>query len=45
MAPRRRDIDPRPALYVAAAALALVAVHFARNWEPANFSALFSGAE
>jgi sulfoxide reductase heme-binding subunit YedZ len=39
------DNDFRPAIYVAAAGLALVVVHFTRNWKPASFSALFSGAK
>jgi methionine sulfoxide reductase heme-binding subunit len=39
------DNDFRPAIYVAAAGLALVVTHFARNWRPASFSALFSGAK
>jgi sulfoxide reductase heme-binding subunit YedZ len=39
------DDDFRPAIYVAFAGLALVIIHFARNWRPAGFSALFSGAK
>jgi methionine sulfoxide reductase heme-binding subunit len=39
------DNDIRPAIYVAAAGFALAIVHFARNWKPAGFSAIFSGAK
>jgi sulfoxide reductase heme-binding subunit YedZ len=39
------DNDFRPAVYVAAAGLALTIVHFARNWRPAGVSAIFSGAK
>lgn len=35
----------RPAVYVAFAGFALVAVHAARNWKPSGFSAIFSGAK
>ena len=39
------DNDFRPAIYVAAAGLALVIVHVARNMKPVRISALFAGAE
>ena len=39
------DNDFRPAIYVAAAGLALVVAHFARSWRPARLSALFAGAK
>jgi methionine sulfoxide reductase heme-binding subunit len=39
------DNDFRPAVYVGAAGLALVAVHVARNWNPARRSTLFAGAK
>ena len=39
------DNDFRPAIYVAAAGLALVIVHVARNMKPVRISALFAGAK
>jgi sulfoxide reductase heme-binding subunit YedZ len=39
------DNDFRPAIYVAAAGLALVMLHFARNVKPVRISALFAGAK
>jgi methionine sulfoxide reductase heme-binding subunit len=39
------DNDFRPAIYVAAAGVALMSAHVARNWKPVRLSALFAAAK